>query len=99
MYANEIAKVLADIAIFSVLTCVNWVVGSNGTVDVEYTRGGQPVILLPESDLAGSGFCDYTPDSTGSTKYVSGARRAHMHSGNLIWMLASGLLGLLCLSL
>lgn len=72
--------------------------GSNGTVDVEYTLGGQPVILLPESDLANSGFCGYL-NSTVSNKYVSGARSAHAQSGNVVWMIVMGLLGLVYLSL
>lgn len=84
--------------LINILTCTPWVVGSNGTVDVEYTLGGQPVILLPESDLAGSGFCGYL-NSTGSSKYVSGAHSAHAQSANLVWMFVMGLLGLVYLSL
>jgi len=40
-----------------ILTCKQWAVGSNGTVAVEYTKGGSPVILVPDDILQGSGLC------------------------------------------
>jgi alpha-amylase len=39
------------------LTCKQHVVGSNGTLAVEYSLGGVPTILVPESVLDGSGIC------------------------------------------
>ncbi|EPQ58540.1 alpha-amylase [Gloeophyllum trabeum ATCC 11539] len=48
-----------NFATTDVLSCRQWAVGSNGTVDVEYTRGGQPVVLVPSSQLEGSGLCGY----------------------------------------
>ena len=43
--------------LFSALTCQQWVVGSKGFLDVEYTKGGVPVVLLPTDSLRGSGLC------------------------------------------
>ncbi|TFK46032.1 alpha-amylase [Heliocybe sulcata] len=58
-----------------VLSCRQWAVGSNGTVDVEYTKGGQPVVLVPSDQLKGSGLCGYeAANSTKSTaSMASGA--------------------------
>jgi hypothetical protein len=40
-----------------VLTCAQWVVGSDGGVEVEYDKGGVPVILVLADVLQGSGLC------------------------------------------
>lgn len=40
-----------------ILTCTQHVVGSNGTVEVEYSKGGVPTILVPTSILENSGIC------------------------------------------
>lgn len=50
-----------SLATTDVLSCKQWAVGSNGTVEVEYTRGGQPVILVPDSILQNSGLCGFNP--------------------------------------
>ncbi|KAJ3528036.1 hypothetical protein NM688_g8046 [Phlebia brevispora] len=47
-----------------VLSCRQFAVGSNGTVQVEYTKGGQPVILIPESILWNSGLCSFSTDTS-----------------------------------
>ncbi|KXN90497.1 Alpha-amylase 1 [Leucoagaricus sp. SymC.cos] len=44
----------------NILTCQQWVVGSKGFLDVEYTKGGVPVILMPSNFLQGSGLCGNT---------------------------------------
>lgn len=41
----------------SILSCKQWAVGSNGTVEVQYTKGGTSVILVPDDVLDGSGIC------------------------------------------
>jgi alpha-amylase len=41
----------------SILSCRQWVVGSNGTVEVEYSKGGKAVILIPSSLLSHSDIC------------------------------------------
>lgn len=82
----------------NILTCVHWVVGSNGTVEVDYTLGGQPVVLIPSSELPGSGFCGFSSSSTGSSKYVSSAGSAHAHSNRFTYSLAIGLIGLIGVS-
>ncbi|TFK25058.1 alpha-amylase [Coprinopsis marcescibilis] len=41
----------------NVVTCQQWVVGSGGSIDVDYSLGGVPVILLPSNQLEGSGLC------------------------------------------
>ncbi|KIP10336.1 glycoside hydrolase family 13 protein [Phlebiopsis gigantea 11061_1 CR5-6] len=46
-----------NLATIDILTCSQFVVGSNGTVDVQYNKGGVPTILVPTSVLENSGFC------------------------------------------
>ena len=41
----------------SILTCKQYAVGSGGVVEIQYAKGGVPVILVPDDSLAGSGFC------------------------------------------
>lgn len=40
------------------MTCEQWVVGSKGMLDVEYTKGGTAVILVPSDELNESGICN-----------------------------------------
>ncbi|KAH9997556.1 glycoside hydrolase family 13 protein [Russula vinacea] len=40
-----------------ILSCKQWAVGSNGSVEVEYSKGGTPVILVPDEILDASGLC------------------------------------------
>ena len=39
------------------VTCQQWVVGSGGAIDAQYTLGGVPIILVPSGSLDGSGMC------------------------------------------
>lgn len=63
----------------SVLSCTQYAVGSNGTVEVQYSeQGGIPVVLVRSDELQGSGLCGYsekaaTP-SSGSAVESSGTR-------------------------
>ena len=50
---------------FRILTCTQYVVGSNGTIEVQYSLGGRPAIFALSSDIAGSGVCG-SGDSDGS---------------------------------
>ncbi|KAI9466045.1 alpha-amylase [Lactarius psammicola] len=40
-----------------ILSCKQYAVGSGGTVEVEYSKGGKPVILVPDDILEGSTLC------------------------------------------
>jgi len=40
-----------------ILSCTQYAVGSNGSVDVNYSKGGKPVILVPDDILEGSTLC------------------------------------------
>lgn len=42
---------------YDILTCQQFVVGSGGFVQAEYTLGGRPVILAPGELLLKSGVC------------------------------------------
>lgn len=44
-------------ATINILTCQEWVIGSSGNIDVEYTKGGRPVVLVPTGMLRNSGIC------------------------------------------
>lgn len=57
IYAFALPISTHHLSYISILSCRQWAVGSNGTVDVEYTRGGVPVILVPDSVLQNSGLC------------------------------------------
>ena len=47
------------------MNCKEWVVGSGSMVEVEYTKGGEAVVLLPNDQLKASGLCG--TDSEGSS--------------------------------
>jgi len=53
-------------ALINVLTCQQWVVGAQGTVDAQYTLGGVPNILIPSDMLDGSGLCGTELKTTAS---------------------------------
>ncbi|KAJ8584457.1 glycoside hydrolase family 13 protein [Rhizopogon salebrosus TDB-379] len=63
----------ASAALTNVLTCQQWAVGSNGTIDAQYTLGGVPIVLYPSNLLQNSGLCGNSAPATGSTKFVSSA--------------------------
>ncbi|KAH0584101.1 hypothetical protein H2248_009671 [Termitomyces sp. 'cryptogamus'] len=48
----------------NILTCQQWAIGAGGKIDVEYTKGGVPVVLVPASLLKGSGICGATKTSS-----------------------------------
>ncbi|KAJ3574561.1 hypothetical protein NP233_g1694 [Leucocoprinus birnbaumii] len=47
-------------AMINILTCQQWIVGSEGYLDAEYTKGGVPIVLTPAKSLSGSGLCGNT---------------------------------------
>ncbi|KAL1683489.1 glycoside hydrolase family 13 protein [Schizophyllum commune] len=55
-------------AMTDVLTCQQWVTSSEGMLDVEYTAGGKPVILVPEKLLSGSGLCGQDSNLSGNSR-------------------------------
>lgn len=57
----------------NILTCTQWAVGADGMLDVEYTKGGVPVILAPSDMLAGSGICGTTAQTKSGTAQHSNA--------------------------
>ncbi|KIJ17255.1 alpha-amylase [Paxillus involutus ATCC 200175] len=60
--------------LINILTCEQWPVGSNGTIQVEYSRGGVATVLIPMNYLPGSGLCGNTSPAQGSSQHVSGAQ-------------------------
>ena len=44
----------------SVLSCQQFVVGSGGYMEVEYTKGGMAHVLVPRDLLQNSGICGHT---------------------------------------
>ncbi|KAI9569521.1 glycoside hydrolase family 13 protein [Boletus coccyginus] len=61
--------------LINILTCTQWPVGSNGTVDVAYGLGGVPAVFIPMNDLEGSGLCGYNTLTSGY--YISGEQASH----------------------
>ncbi|KAF8644131.1 hypothetical protein AX16_008659 [Volvariella volvacea WC 439] len=54
----------------NIVTCQEWVVGSQGMAQVEYTKGGAAVVLVPNDVLESSGVCqdDSEPDDHSGLK-------------------------------
>jgi alpha-amylase len=63
----------ASTAMTNILTCQQWAVGSGGSVEVDYSKGGVPVILVPSSLLANSPLCQGEVTSTATIKAPSSA--------------------------
>jgi len=74
-----------------ILTCTQWVVASGGMLDVEYTKGGRPVIFMSSASLQGSGICG-TNATYAQTNLTGGAGDPQMSKALLI--LFSFILGL-----
>jgi alpha-amylase len=60
-------------AISSILSCKQFAVGSNGSLEVGYTKGGTPVVLVPDNILDGSGLC--RPAETTESNLSNGGGR------------------------
>lgn len=45
-------------------------------MEVQYTKGGQSVILVPDDILQGSGICHVPNNGTGATDFSNGNRRS-----------------------
>ncbi|KAG2149365.1 glycoside hydrolase family 13 protein [Suillus clintonianus] len=87
---------LASTSLTNVLTCQQWPVGSNGTIDAQYSLGGVPLVLYPTVLLQNSGLCGNAGSiATGATKYASGALHTHRPVISLLTLLSSSLLGFL----
>ncbi|KAI0057115.1 alpha-amylase [Artomyces pyxidatus] len=54
-----------------IFTCQQWAVGSNGSVEVQYTKGGTPVILVPDDLLKAANICQ--PVNVEAQARVNGA--------------------------
>jgi len=63
-----------------ILSCTQWAVGSGGTVEVQYTKGGQAAILVPDDILKGSGLCRAAEEGKTSSESTSngGVRRVNV---------------------
>ncbi|KAJ3482123.1 hypothetical protein NLI96_g7190 [Meripilus lineatus] len=57
-----------SLATTDILSCSQYVVGSNGTISVEYSKGGQAKIIVPNTLLQNSGLCGYTAAVQQQTK-------------------------------
>ena len=47
-------------------------------MEVGYTKGGNPVVLVPDDILEGSGFCGATEETTDSNLSNGGRRRVNV---------------------
>jgi len=80
----------------NILTCEQWATGSGGSIDVEYTKGGVPVILIPTTLLAGSGMCGFNAAAAaqGKTAVSSDASPSNYLQTMTFWIFLSFILGL-----
>jgi alpha-amylase len=84
----------------SVVACRQFVVASAGYLEVEYTKGGVPVVLAEASFLKGSGLCGTAMAAlhTNSTSADTVAQSSALHRVPLTW-LASSLITLLLMTI
>jgi len=75
-----------------ILSCQQWAVGSNGTVEVQYTKGGTPVILVPDNILQGAGLCQFAQQPVEQS--VTTSNDAALTNPKLLSTIISVLLGL-----
>ncbi|KAI0928231.1 hypothetical protein AcW1_005538 [Taiwanofungus camphoratus] len=68
------------LATTDILTCEQYVVGSNGTLEVSYTKGGVPTVLVPSYLLKNSGLCGYVNQSAAQGTQVSVESGAYLGS-------------------
>jgi alpha-amylase len=80
----------------SILTCEQWATGSGGTIEVEYTKGGVPVILIPATLLVGSGMCGFTATAAQGKTNVSSGAPGYLQQTMNFWMILFFILGLIC---
>jgi len=59
-----------------ILSCTQYAVGSNGAVEVDYSKGGKAVILVPDDILKGSMVC--SPTSQTGLRSTSDGRRLNV---------------------
>jgi len=67
-----------------VISCREFAVGSNGTINVDYTEGGRAVILVPSSMLVNSGMCGFQVQASHSSE-VSAASSVVSRLGTLFF--------------
>jgi len=71
-----------------ILTCKQVAVGSNGSVEVEYTKGGTPTVLVPDDILEGSGLCGATEEAPASNLSNGGRGRVKVPIvATFLWVL------------
>ncbi|THH31745.1 hypothetical protein EUX98_g2435 [Antrodiella citrinella] len=82
-----------------ILSCRQYVIGSNGTLSVEYTLGGQAKVLVPDSYLTNSGLCgsevEVVQQTKGQLASGNGAERTYAMAGGLVLSFSISVLGLL----
>ncbi|KIM23256.1 glycoside hydrolase family 13 protein [Serendipita vermifera MAFF 305830] len=67
-----------SVATTDIFSCVQYAVGSDGIVSIEYSKGGQPIILVPSVYLLGSGLCDTTERALIGTVSAAEGRNRYM---------------------
>jgi alpha-amylase len=83
-------------ALTNILTCQQWAVGSAGSVEVDYTKGGVPVILVPSALLAKSPLCQAESTASATIKSASSALsvRIQRHYYLALGFLVCGMIGI-----
>ena len=70
---------------FSILSCTQYAVGSNGTVEVNYSSGGKAVILVPDDILAGSMLCSPTSQGNDGLNSTSDGRHLNVPVATIVF--------------
>jgi len=78
-----------------ILSCAQYAVGSGGTVEVNYAKGGRPVILVPDDILEGSRLCSAASQGASGTGDSNGdGRRLNVSVASTVFFV---ILSLLCI--
>ncbi|PIL23741.1 ATP-binding cassette transporter [Ganoderma sinense ZZ0214-1] len=73
-------------------TTDQFAIGSGGTLEVSYVKGGKPAVIVPDVLLAGSGICGHTlttTSSTGSAQEASSSNGAQLQKLGSVAMSAA----------
>lgn len=64
-------------------------VGSGGSLQVEYSKGGVPRVFVQESQMNGTGLCGYSGTNTTSfTSATNGSMSTMLRGGGGRWLMS-----------
>ncbi|CCM03833.1 uncharacterized protein FIBRA_05982 [Fibroporia radiculosa] len=74
-----------ETAVTDILSCAEYAVGSNGTLEISYIEGGAPAVLIPNNLLRDSNLCGFTTSFDDGEGAAQAASSARVDAGQLSW--------------